>query len=293
MFQLSRSLNCVEKGRTQLQSPQWYTKASLGTPGYGTNGRRNFHVHGRVNGQYLMSHQTQTQWLIFNQKETPKRATITNTTFVRTRFWNEGKSKKTIGLEDRVNQNIKETLRLPDTTAVLLIHDSEKEEISLADALQLASKNDKDLFLVDADSKPPVCKVIEKNSWRETAKVKQLPGGFKEKLKDFRISDVISEHDMQRKVELVKGLLEKRYRVKVSFGFKNASDANEAYATAVLKNVIKRLGPIVGPVQWSPINKKKEFSITITPNLNEVKKLEADPTRQDKKNKEEKDDEDE
>ena len=109
-----------------------------------------------------------------------------------------------------------EGIRIPQ---VLLVEDGVKLGVfKTADALRMARDKGLDLVEVAPHAKPhPVCSIMDYGKYRfemqQKKKKQEKNSGPKEKEISFRY--VIDDHDLQTKVNQIKGYLEKGDRVKI------------------------------------------------------------------------------
>lgn len=89
-------------------------------------------------------------------------------------------------------------------------------EVSLNEALKVASVRNYDLVEINPQANPPICKLLDYDKYRyqqdkKTSK-KKLPS---QEVKEIRLSLKIEEHDWQVKLRKAKKFLEKGHKVKV------------------------------------------------------------------------------
>jgi translation initiation factor IF-3 len=121
--------------------------------------------------------------------------------------------------------------------------------IATADAIAQANARGLRVVVV-RDSKPPVYK-LEAPQHAETAtksskgKDKSYdPDALHERIKEIRISDKITEHDLQVKISKTMQHLLSRHRVKVELKFKYRTEFDPVVAKALMENVVARLAEI-------------------------------------------------
>lgn len=116
----------------------------------------------------------------------------------------------------------------------------------LKDALTLASYAGLDLVLMNANSNPPVCKVMDYNKYRYEKQKKEKEASKRQKansaqLKEFRLSPVIDVGDFETKLRNVRKYLEKGDKIKLSIRFKGRQLAHTDLGKEVLEKFAAKL----------------------------------------------------
>ncbi|HIT22245.1 MAG TPA: translation initiation factor IF-3 [Candidatus Scybalousia intestinigallinarum] len=116
----------------------------------------------------------------------------------------------------------------------------------LKDALTLASYAGLDLVLMNANSNPPVCKVMDYNKYRYEKQKKEKEASKRQKansaqLKEFRLSPVIDVGDFETKLRNVRKYLEKGDKIKLSIRFKGRQLAHTELGKEVLQKFAAKL----------------------------------------------------
>ena len=119
-------------------------------------------------------------------------------------------------------------------------------------AAYLKAKERNVMIVKVRDSEPPVLRFEERLTGREARekakKLKKLggadPDSLHERMKEVRLSDKITEHDLQVKVMKTTQHLLSRYRVKVLLSFKKKAEFDPQVAKVLLDNVLLRLADI-------------------------------------------------
>jgi translation initiation factor IF-3 len=107
------------------------------------------------------------------------------------------------------------------------------------DALILAEYAGFDLVMLNNNSKPPVCKLLDYNKFiyekkKKIKEAKKNQKGINVGIKEYRLSPNIEKHDFDTKVKNVSKYLEKGYRIKVSIRFKGREMAHIELGEEVL-----------------------------------------------------------
>ena len=117
---------------------------------------------------------------------------------------------------------------------------------SIEDALTIASYAGLDLVLINSNSEPNVCKIMDYNKFKYEKAKKQKEAQKKQKasnmeLKEYRLSPVIDVGDFDTKVRNASKYLEKGHKVKLSIRFKGRQIAHPELAEAVLNKFASRV----------------------------------------------------
>ena len=120
---------------------------------------------------------------------------------------------------------------------------------SREDALTLASYAGLDLVLLNPNSDPPVCKLMDYNKYKYE-KQKQQKEALKRQrsnaseLKEFRLSPVIDIGDFETKIKQVTKYLVKGDKIKLSIRFKGRQMAHTDLGKEVLNRFASKLEDI-------------------------------------------------
>ena len=120
---------------------------------------------------------------------------------------------------------------------------------SIEDALTLANYAGLDLVLLNPNSEPPVCKVMDYNKYRYEKQKQQKEALKKQRatqseLKEFRLSPVIDVGDFETKLKQVTKYLEKGDKIKLTIRFKGRQIAHTELGKDVLEKFAARLDEI-------------------------------------------------
>jgi translation initiation factor IF-3 len=117
---------------------------------------------------------------------------------------------------------------------------------NINDALTIASYAGLDLVLINSNSEPNVCKIMDYNKFKYEKAKKQKEALKKQKasnmeLKEYRLSPVIDVGDFDTKVRNASKYLEKGHKVKLSIRFKGRQIAHPELAEEVLNKFASRV----------------------------------------------------
>ena len=139
----------------------------------------------------------------------------------------------------------------------------------LKDALTLASYANLDLVLMNGNSNPPVCKVMDYNKYRYEKNKKEKEALKKQKAnysetKEFRLSSVIDVGDFETKVKQVTKYLLKGDKIKVTIRFKGRQMTHTELGEDVMNRFAERLSDIA-TVSDKPKLDGKTMTMMLTP----------------------------
>ena len=140
---------------------------------------------------------------------------------------------------------------------------------SLKDALTLASYANLDLVLMNGNSNPPVCKVMDYNKYRYEKNKKEKEALKRQKAnasetKEFRLSSVIDVGDFETKVKQVTKYLQKGDKIKLSIRFKGRQMAHTDIGKDVLVRFAARLEEI-SDIEQQPKLDGRSMTMLLTP----------------------------
>lgn len=140
---------------------------------------------------------------------------------------------------------------------------------SLKDALTLASYANLDLVLMNGNSNPPVCKVMDYNKYRYEKNKKEKEALKRQKAnasetKEFRLSSVIDVGDFETKVKQVTKYLQKGDKIKVTIRFKGRQMAHTELGQDVMNRFAERLQDIAD-VSEKPNLDGRTMTMLLTP----------------------------
>ena len=139
----------------------------------------------------------------------------------------------------------------------------------LKDALTLASYANLDLVLLNPNSNPMVCKVMDYNKYRYEKNKKEKEALKKQKAnysetKEFRLSSVIDKGDLDTKANQVTKYLKKGDKIKVTIRFKGRQMSHTELGEEVMNNFASMLSDIA-EVSSKPLLDGKTMTMMLTP----------------------------
>ena len=125
----------------------------------------------------------------------------------------------------------------------------------IKDALTLASYAGFDLVLINQNSNPPVCKIMDYNKFKyeklkkeKEAKKRQREQNLE--LKEYRLSVTIDVHDFETKLKNARNYIEKGHKVKVSVRFKGRQIAHPELGRDVIVKFADKLNDVADVVAF-------------------------------------------
>ena len=140
---------------------------------------------------------------------------------------------------------------------------------SRQDALTLAGYAGFDLVLMNENSNPPVCKIMDYNRFKYEKKKKAKETQKKQReamidIKEFRLSVTIDKHDFDTRVNNAKKALIRGDKVKASIRFKGRQIAHPELAREVLERFEMALNDI-SEVEIKPKMEGRSIFMQLTP----------------------------
>ncbi len=137
------------------------------------------------------------------------------------------------------------------------------------DALTLANYAGFDLVLMNENSNPPVCKIMDYNKFRYEKKKKSKESIKKQResiveIKEFRLSVTIDKHDFDTRVKNARKNLEKGAKIKASIRFKGRQIARPELAKEVFDKFRDALSDIA-EVEIEPKMEGRSIFMQLTP----------------------------
>ena len=165
---------------------------------------------------------------------------------------------------DKNRQRINERIRVPQVRVIT----EEGEQLgvmSTAEALDKARQVGLDLVEVAADSKPPVCRIMDYGKYRYQQK-KRLNQHHvhQSKLKEVWLHPKTGEHDLMVKVGKAREFLENKDRVQITVKFKGRENAHVEEGSKVLYRMIELLDD-VGKIEMPPKGAHRQVVCTLAP----------------------------
>ena len=139
----------------------------------------------------------------------------------------------------------------------------------IKDALTLANYAGFDLVLINSNSNPPVCKIMDYNKYKYENKKRNKENLKKQReanleMKEYRLSVTIDEHDFNTRVKNSSKYLEKGHKIKASIRFKGREMAHTDLGLKVLLRFAEALESC-SQVEQKPILEARTMTMILAP----------------------------
>ena len=140
---------------------------------------------------------------------------------------------------------------------------------SIKDAITLSTYAGFDLVMINPNSNPPVCKVMDYNKFKYQNKKKQKENIKRQReanleMKEYRLSVSIDVHDFDTRVKNSSKYLEKGHKVKATIRFKGREMAHTELGRDVLIRFADALSN-VSEIEQKPILDGKNMTMILMP----------------------------
>jgi len=165
---------------------------------------------------------------------------------------------------DKDRQRVNERIRVSQVRVIT----EEGEQLgimSTSDALDKARQAGLDLVEVAADSKPPVCRIMDYGKYRYQQKKRlNKVHVHQSKLKEVWLHPKTGEHDLLVKVNKAREFLTNKDRVQITVKFRGRENAHVEEGSKVLYRMIDMLED-VGKIEVPPKPAHKQILCTLAP----------------------------
>ncbi len=167
---------------------------------------------------------------------------------------------------DRDPTRINERIRVPKVRLI----GADGQQIGVVEtdeARRIAREADLDLVEVAADSRPPVCKLLDysKYKYEQEQKAKQARKHQQQvNVREIKLRPKIADHDYETKKGHVARFLNKRDKVKVTIMFRGREQAHPERGRALLDRLYEDLGEIA-VVEQEPQREGRNMHMVLAP----------------------------
>jgi translation initiation factor IF-3 len=147
-------------------------------------------------------------------------------------------------------------------------------------ARQLARERGLDLVEVAANSRPPVCRVMDYGKFKYEQNKKDRKARSKQHaqtLKEVKFRPKIEKHDLEVKVKRARKFLEEHHKVKVTMNFRGREVTHSELGRTILDRVAQELDD-VGQVESPPRMEGRHMIMLMAPRPGAGKKKEKPET---------------
>jgi translation initiation factor IF-3 len=165
-------------------------------------------------------------------------------------------------VEDK--QRINEKIRVSQVRVV----SDEGEQLGImntSEALNIARQANLDLVEVAADSKPPVCRIMDYGKFRYQQKKRQNKQQVHQsKLKEVWLHPKTGEHDLMVKVHKAREFLMNKDKVQITVKYRGRENAHIEEGMKVLRQMLALLDD-VSKIESPPKGAQKQVICTVAP----------------------------
>ena len=164
---------------------------------------------------------------------------------------------------DRDRQRVNERIRVPQVRVVT----EEGEQLgimSTIEALDKARQMGLDLVEVAADSKPPVCRIMDYGKYRYQQKKRQGKNVPQSKLKEVWLHPKTGDHDLMVKVNKAREFLTHKDKVQIVVKFRGRENAHVQEGSKFMYRMIEMLED-VGKIETPPKPAHRQVVCTLAP----------------------------
>jgi len=137
-------------------------------------------------------------------------------------------------------------------------------EMHIDEARRLAAEAGMDLVEVGADSRPPVCRIMDLGKVRFEKKKK--PAAVRQQqLKQIRLRAKTGAHDIEFKVKQARTFLERKDKVKINVIFRGRENAHHDRGRQMLEGIITTLGDVATVERPPSMDSGKMMAATLIP----------------------------
>jgi translation initiation factor IF-3 len=139
--------------------------------------------------------------------------------------------------------------------------------LPLEEALEIAQGSNLDLVEVAPQAEPPVCRLLDwgKYSYERSRKAREARKTQKPvEIKEIRLRPKTGEHDINFKVNRMRGFLEEGYKVKVRVLFRGREITHPDIAHQMLSNIVTGLKDIA-VVEYYPRMEGRSMFMVLSP----------------------------
>src|SRR4051794_29166313 len=169
-------------------------------------------------------------------------------------------------MPDRDETRINERIRVPE---VRLIGDDGTQigVVAIDEALRYAQERDLDLVEVSADSRPPVCRVLDYSKYKYEQEQKAKAARRHQKqvnVREIKLRPKIADNDYQTKKSHVRRFLERDDRVKVTIMFRGREQSHPERGERLLQRLAEDVAEL-GTVEQSPQQDGRNMTMLLAP----------------------------
>ena len=147
---------------------------------------------------------------------------------------------------------------------------AENEQIGVvetSEAMRMAQEAGLDLVEIVADSRPPVCKIMDYGKFKyeeNRAAKKAKKNQHQMQLKEVKMRPKIEDHDYNFKLKHAREFLDNRDKVKFTVTFRGREMAHQELGYKIIQQVIADLGEVAN-IESPPRSEGRTISMVLSP----------------------------
>ena len=139
-------------------------------------------------------------------------------------------------------------------------------EMATLEALRMATDAGLDLVEVGADSRPPVCRIMDYGKAQYERQKKQSSGTkHRVQLKQIRLRAKTGQHDIDFKIRKAREFLLHKHKVKINVLFRGRENAHHDRGRELLSQVVETLEDVASVEQPIKMEGRRMMSVLLTP----------------------------
>ncbi len=167
---------------------------------------------------------------------------------------------------ERDTTRINERIRVPEVRLI----DENGEQVGIvptADALERARERDLDLVEVAAQSKPPVCRILDYSKYKYEQEQKAKAARKHQQqvnVREIKLRPKIAQHDYETKRGHVERFLKQHDKVKVTIMFRGREQSHPERGRMLLDRLLQDVSEI-GVMEQEPLQEGRNMTMLLAP----------------------------
>jgi translation initiation factor IF-3 len=167
---------------------------------------------------------------------------------------------------ERDSTRINERIRVPEVRLI----DENGEQVGIiptADALERARESDLDLVEVAAQSKPPVCRILDYSKYKYEQEQKAKAARKHQQqvnVREIKLRPKIAQHDYETKRGHVERFLKQQDKVKVTIMFRGREQSHPERGRMILDRLLQDVSEIA-TMEQEPLQEGRNMTMLLAP----------------------------
>jgi translation initiation factor IF-3 len=167
---------------------------------------------------------------------------------------------------ERDSTRINERIRVPEVRLI----DENGEQVGIiptADALERARESDLDLVEVAAQSKPPVCRILDYSKYKYEQEQKAKAARKHQQqvnVREIKLRPKIAQHDYETKRGHVERFLKQQDKVKVTIMFSGREQSHPERGRMILDRLLQDVSEIA-TMEQEPLQEGRNMTMLLAP----------------------------